>query len=88
LHPDTTTTADICGELVLTEDSGARSVMTVPWQRSTTERATAARHLDDATGTSKKRLRSVSDKTLKATPLKESQATVVSTHKMVLAISL
>ena len=30
LPPDTATTADICGELVLTADSGARSMMTVP----------------------------------------------------------
>jgi len=57
LLPDTATTVDICGEFVLTADSRARSVMTVPRQRSTTERATTA--TDDATGTSKKRLRSV-----------------------------
>ena len=61
----TAITADICGELVLTADSGARSVMTVPRQRSTRERANAA--IDDATGTSKKRLQSVRDKTLKVT---------------------
>ena len=41
------TSADICEQLVLTADSGARSVMTVPGQRSTTRRATAAHHVDD-----------------------------------------
>ena len=48
LPADTAATADICGQLVLTADSGLQSAMTVPGQRSTTERATAAHHLDDA----------------------------------------
>ena len=41
LPPNTATTADICGQLVLTADSGLPSVMTVPRQRSRTDRATA-----------------------------------------------
>ena len=48
LPPDAAATADICGQLVLTVDSGLRSAMTVPGQRSTTERATAAHiYIDD-----------------------------------------
>ena len=41
LPPETAATAGICRQLVLTADSGLRSVMRVPGQRSTTERATA-----------------------------------------------
>ena len=48
LLPDTATTAGICGQLVSTADSGLRSVMTVPRQRSRTEHATAAHQKDDA----------------------------------------
>ena len=52
LYPQTQqqlrTSADICGQPVLTADSGLRSAMTVPAQRSTTERAAAAHHLGDA----------------------------------------
>ena len=48
LPPNTATTADICGQLVLTADSGLRSVMTVPGQRSRTDRATADHQKDDA----------------------------------------
>ena len=47
MHSLIPTSADICEQLVLTADSGARSVMTVPGQRSTTRRATAAHHVDD-----------------------------------------
>jgi len=41
LPKNTATTAGICGQLVLTADSGLSSVMTVPGQRSRTDRATA-----------------------------------------------